>query len=59
MKEEQQKEMDVETTAGWSKEECALLTKGIVKFPPGTKDRWATVAFFVGTKSQKECIKKA
>ena len=54
---EEQKETLVES--GWSKEEIALLTKGIVKFPPGTKDRWTTIADFVATKSQKEVIKKA
>ena len=54
---EEQKETLIES--GWSKEEIALLTKGIVKFPPGTKDRWATIADFVATKSQKEVIKKA
>jgi hypothetical protein len=44
--------------AGWTKEEIALLTKGIVKFPPGTKERWATIALFC-CKPQKDCIKKA
>ncbi len=46
---EESKEIDVE--AGWTKDEIALMTKGIVKFPPGTKDRWLTIAQFVGTKS--------
>ena len=54
---EESKEIQIES--GWSKEEIALLTKGIVKHPPGTKDRWMTIAEFVGTKSQKEVIKKA
>lgn len=35
------------------------MTKGIVKFPPGTKDRWQTIAMYVGSKTQKDCIKKA
>jgi hypothetical protein len=46
---EESKEILIE--AGWTKEEIALLTKGIVKFPPGTKERWATIADFVATKS--------
>jgi DnaJ homolog subfamily C member 2 len=35
----------------WTKEEVALLTKGIVKFPPGTINRWKMIAEFVGTKT--------
>ena len=54
---EESKEIQIES--GWTKEEIALLTKGIVKFPPGTKDRWGTIADFVASKSQKEVIKKA
>jgi hypothetical protein len=54
---EESKEVNID--AGRTKDEIALLVKGIVKFPPGTKDRWQTIALFVGSKSQKECIKKA
>ena len=43
----------------WTHEEIQLLTKGIVKFPPGTGDRWRVIAGFVGTKNQKEVIAKA
>lgn len=43
----------------WTHEEIQLLTKGIVKFPPGTGDRWRVIAAFVGTKNQKEVIAKA
>ena len=28
------------------------------KFPPGTNNRWWTIADFMGTKSQKEVIHK-
>jgi hypothetical protein len=38
LKKEQQ-EVSAESS-GWTKEEIALLTKGVVKFPPGTKERW-------------------
>lgn len=47
------------TDENWTKEEIAQLTKGIVKFPPGTVNRWQMIADFVGNKSQKEAIKKA
>ena len=43
----------------WTKEEMALLTEAIKKFPPGTGDRWAVVSNFIGTRSQKETIAKA
>jgi len=43
----------------WTHEKIQLLTKGIVKFPPGTGDRWRVIAGFVGTKNQKEVIAKA
>ena len=43
----------------WTHEEIQLLTKGIVKFPPGTGDRWRVIAGFVGSKNQKEVIAKA
>lgn len=39
---EESKEIDLES--GWTKDEIALMTKAIVKFPPGTKDRWQTIA---------------
>jgi DnaJ family protein C protein 2 len=54
---EESKEINIE--AGWTKDEIALLTKGIVKFPPGTKDRWQTIAMFIGSKTHKDVIKKA
>lgn len=54
---EESKEIDLDS--GWNKDEIALMTRAITKFPPGTKDRWLTVANFVGSKTQKDCIKKA
>ena len=56
--EEEKKAADV-TDSNWSKEEIALLTKAIIKFPPGTKQRWYTITDYIGRKSQKEVIKKA
>jgi DnaJ homolog subfamily C member 2 len=40
----------------WTADEVALLTKGIVKFPPGTVNRWKVIADYVQSKSQKEVI---
>lgn len=57
MKEEQKKEEL--TDVNWTDEEVKLLTKGIAKFPPGTTQRWAVIAEFIGNKTQKEVIKKA
>lgn len=44
---------------GWSNEEIAMLTKGVTRFPPGTTQRWKTISEFVGSRSQKDVIKKA
>jgi len=43
---------------GWSDEEISLLHKALLKFPPGTGQRWKTVASYC-CKSQKDVIKKA
>ena len=47
------------TKDDWSKEEMALLTKGISKFPAGTGNRWKVIADFVGSKGMKQVIAKA
>ncbi len=59
LQQEKEEAKEITVAGGWTKEELALLTKGIVKFPPGTGDRWATIADFIGSKSQKETIAKA
>ena len=56
MKEEEKEDI---SSGGWSKDEVGQLTKAIVKFPPGTTNRWQTIADFIGTKSVKETIAKA
>lgn len=56
--EEQKKEAASFTSKGWTDEDVVMLTKGIVKFPPGTVDRWKTIGDFCG-KTQKEAISKA
>ena len=45
--------------SNWTKEDIALLTKAIVKFPPGTGRRWQVIAEYCGNRNQKEVIKKA
>lgn len=35
------------------------MTKGIVKIPPGSVNRWKAIADYVGTKTMKEVIAKA
>lgn len=57
-KEDQAKKEVVEDEK-WTKEDIALLTKAIVRFPPGTSQRWKTIAEFCGYRNQKEVIKKA
>lgn len=43
----------------WSKEDIQNLTKAIVRFPPGTSQRWKVIAEYCGVRNQKEVIKKA
>jgi len=57
--EKKAEELKKSKEAQWSKDEIALLTKAIVRFPPGSTDRWKTVADFIGTKNSKEVIAKA
>ena len=50
---EEQKQADAALLKGdWTPEDIGMLTKGIVKFPPGTVNRWKVIADYVG-KSQK------
>jgi len=56
---EKAKEEAVEEQGGWRPEEIALLTKGITRWPPGATQRWKTIAEYVGSRSQKEVIKKS
>ena len=42
--------------ADWSLDELSLLSKGLVKYPVGTKNRWATIASFLGTKNSDEVL---
>jgi hypothetical protein len=43
----------------WTTDEIKKLSKGLVKFPTGTFDRWKVIATFIGSKTQKEVIMKA
>ena len=56
--EEEKKKLEV-VDSNWTPEEIKLLTKAIVKFPPGTKQRWFVITDYIGNKTQKEVLKKA
>lgn len=56
-KQEEAKKIEL-VGSDWTPDDVAMLTKGIVKFPPGTGNRWKVIAEFVG-KNQKEVIAKA
>lgn len=50
----------------WTAQELALLAKGVVKFPAGTKARWQLIAEYVNsarlpshTRNKEECIARA
>lgn len=42
--------------SGWTQEEMSLLSKGLGKFPGGTKGRWERLAHYIGTRSEEEVI---
>lgn len=42
----------------WTADELSLLSKGVAKFPGGTRDRWQKLADFIGTKSADEVLGK-
>lgn len=37
--------------SNWTKEDIQNLTKAIVKFPPGTNQRWKVIAEYCGTRN--------
>lgn len=57
--EEKKKEANNVESSNWSKEDIALLTKAIVKYPPGTARRWQVISEACGNRKQKDVIKKA
>lgn len=42
----------------WTADEMSLLSKGVAKFPGGTRDRWAKLADFIGTRTPDEVLQK-
>ena len=48
--EEEKKKAEV-VDSNWTPEEIKLLTKAIVKFPPGTKQRWFVITDYIGNKT--------
>ena len=57
--EEEKKNQGTGEDSNWSAEDIANLTKAIVKFPPGTGNRWKVITEDIGWKNQKMVIKKA
>jgi len=53
-----EKEANGTETKKWSAEDITKLTAAIVRFPPGTSERWKVIADFIG-KDQKATIKQA
>lgn len=49
--EEEKKNKLVVEDSDWSKDDIAMLTKAIVKFPPGTGNRWKVIAEFCGVRN--------
>lgn len=42
----------------WSPDELSFLSKGVAKFPGGTRDRWNRLAEYIGTKTADEILRK-
>lgn len=42
----------------WTQEELSLLSKGVTKFPGGTRDRWNRLADYIGSRSADEVLRK-
>lgn len=42
----------------WTADELSLLSKGVAKFPGGTRDRWERLALLIGTKTADEVLRK-
>lgn len=44
----------------WTTQEISLLTKGVIKFPPGLAERWKRIALYIGGRfTEQECADKA
>jgi DnaJ family protein C protein 2 len=56
---QRQEEEKKKKEADWTMDELSLLSKGLVKYPVGSKNRWATIASYLGSKSSEEVLAKA
>ena len=59
LKLEEERNNNKDIMKDWTTDEIKKLSKGLVKFPTGTNDRWKVIATFIGSKTQKEVISKA
>ena len=53
---EPDKEQDSAPSKPWTPEEITTLTKGLAKYPVGTRERYEKVSEMLGTRSVKEVI---
>jgi len=56
---QRQEEEKKKKESEWTMDELSLLSKGLVKYPVGSKNRWATIAAYLGSKSSEEVLSKA
>ncbi len=56
---EKRRQEETKKIHDWTAEELSRLSKGIVKFPSGSTDRWKLIADFVGNRTQKQVMAKA
>lgn len=42
----------------WTQDELSLLSKGVTRFPGGTRDRWNRLAEYLGTRTVEEVLRK-
>eukprot|EP01027_Heterolobosea_sp_BB2_P016026 GEZU01022871.1.p2 GENE.GEZU01022871.1~~GEZU01022871.1.p2 ORF type:complete len:244 (-),score=106.96 GEZU01022871.1:70-801(-) len=47
-----------DTATKWTDNELSLLARGMAKFPGGSKNRWESIAMFIGTKTAKEVVQQ-
>jgi len=48
--------VEVEKPAVWTNEELTLLSRAVVKFPTGVRERWARISEFIGGKKTEKQI---
>ena len=57
-KQQEQPKPHSDLDEGWTEEELIALRESIIKFPVGCANRWESIRDTIGSKSQKDVIKK-